>query len=547
MKAAWQSAAGIVLVTLVVYFPALRAGFVWDDDLLITGNSMVKADDGLYRFWFTTEARDYYPLTSSAWWLQWRLWGNNPTGWHAVNVLLHAVNALLVWIVLRRLKLAGAWWAALAFALHPVNVATAAWISEQKNTLSMLFSLVAVLVYLKFDKDDRWRWYGLSLASFALALLSKTAVVMLPVALLGCLWWRHGTVKVKDLIRTGPFFALSLVLGLVTVWFQQHRVLQGQVVGPGSFLDRLLMAGCVPWFYLYKTLWPFHLSAVYPRWDIRGADWRSYLPAIALAAGWTLLWWKRKTWGRGPFFTLGYFVVMLFPVMGFFDQSFYVYSFVADPWLYFPILGVIAWVAGAVAVLGKRMEGRQDFGPVLGVVALTGLGVLTWDRTHVYRTGETLWRDTVTRNPVAWMPHYNLGSALLATGRFREAIVPFEEAARLRPDAAKVHSNLGIALAQAGRLSEAQSHLEWALRLDPQQAEVHANLGHLLMLLGRTPEAIEHWEQALQINSGIAELHYDLGLAYEQTGKRDAARQHFERAVKLKPDFAEARNKLADR
>ena len=143
-----------------------RAGFVWDDDPLITDNPMVKSSDGLYRFWFTTDAPDYYPLTSSFWWLEWRLWGKNATGWHAVNVLLHAADVVLVWMVFRHLKIPGAWLAALLFAVHPVNVVTVAWISEQKNTLSMLFFAVAILLYLRFDETTtdgvtafRWRHF----------------------------------------------------------------------------------------------------------------------------------------------------------------------------------------------------------------------------------------------------------------------------------------------------------------------------------------------------------------------------------------------------
>ena len=234
-------------------------------------------------------------------------------------------------------------------------MATVAWISEQKNTLSMLFSAVAFLLYLRFYEDGRWRWYGFSLAAFLLALFSKTAVVMLPVVLLGCVWWVRGRLRWKDLVCSAPFFVFSLALGLVTIWFQHHRALQGHLVRSDGFLARLAAAGWVPWFYLYKTLLPVHLTLMYPKWSIDASRWVSYLPGALLFLCFLVFWRERRTWGRPLLFGLGYFVATLVPVLGFFDQGFYSYSLVADHWQYYSIVGVIALAVAAGEEACRKM------------------------------------------------------------------------------------------------------------------------------------------------------------------------------------------------
>ncbi len=143
----------ILLITVITYLPAWQDGFVFDDGTLILHNQLLKAPDGLQRIWFTTEAPDYYPLTWSLLWFEWHLWGNHPAGYHVVNVLLHAASAVLVWLVLRRLKIPGAWAAGLVFAIHPVNAATVCWVIEQKSTMAMLFYAASILLFLRFDEE----------------------------------------------------------------------------------------------------------------------------------------------------------------------------------------------------------------------------------------------------------------------------------------------------------------------------------------------------------------------------------------------------------
>lgn len=579
MKNAWKSpglgATVLILLTVAAYLPAWHAGFVFDDFSLILENPLIKVGDGLHRFWFTTQAPDYYPLTWSLWWLEWRLWGEHPLGYHMVNVALHAANAVLVWSILKRLKIPGAWFAGLVFAVHPVNVATVAWISEQKNTLSMLFYLAAILLYLRSEEDGRGWWYGLSLGAFLLALLSKTAVVMLPVVLLGCVWWTRGEVRWKDVQRSGPFFLASLAMGFVTIWFQSHRAMQNLGSPATGFAFRLAAAGWAPWFYLYKALLPVNLTVVYARWSIDASQWVSYVPGATLMGALAIFWWRRKTWGRACLFGVGYFVVTLFPVLGFFDQALYRATLVADHWQYCAIVGIIALAVAAAQWIGRRIgEQGRNWGMAAGLAVILALEMATWERSGVYADDATLWRDNLARNPNAWLAHNNLGNALQRAGKLAEAKEQYEQALLLMPDYPEAENNLGTALGEAGEYEQAIGHFVRALRMVPTYAQAHYNFGnalvHLgrptealtqyqealkirpdypeaqynmgiaLMQLGRVPEAIGHFEEALRIDPNDAEGHHDLGLALAQVGKYNEAMQHYEQALRIDPNYAEA-------
>jgi Tfp pilus assembly protein PilF len=504
----------IAVVTIVVYIPAIRGGFVFDDQKLIVENDLIKTRDGLYRFWFTTQAADYYPLTSSLWWLQWRLWGANPVGYHVVNVLLHAVNAILVWMILRGLKIPGAWLAGLVFAVHPVNVASVAWISEFKNTLSMLLFLTAIELYLAFDENQRWRFYGLSLVAFLLALFSKTAVVMLPIVLLGCVWWRRGRRGWNDVVRSAPFFVLSLVMGLVTLWYQYNPFRGEAAVRTEDFISRLAAAGWLPWFYLSKAVLPLDLCMIYPKWDVDGARVDSWLPGIGLVSCFALFWYKRRMWGRPSLFALGYFVVMLFPVLNLLQQGPYRLTSVADRWdhwQYYSIVAPIALVVGGFASACSRMGPRGRVAQLLASLAVVAaLGAATWVRAGVFGTAERLWRDTLAKNPNSLEAHNSLGNVLVESGRFDEAIQQFEYALRLRPNYANARNNLGVALARSGKTQEAVALYELALQVAPDFAAAHNNLGEALFQLGKTQEAIVQWQEALRIDPGCTEARSNL-------------------------------------
>jgi protein O-mannosyl-transferase len=565
----WWLAVLLTVAVVLAYQPVWHAGFVWDDDEFLTANPTVKSidfksADSLRQLWFTTASLDYYPMTYTMWWLESRLWGNNPLGYHLVNVILHALSAVLLWRVLLRLQIPGALLAAAIFALHPVNVESVAWISEGKNTLAMFFYAGTVLCWLKFEDSGLRRWYGLALAGFALALFSKTAVSPLPVVLLGMAWWRRGRVGWNDVGRIIPFFVMAAALGLVTVWFHSHRALGGEVVRTDDFWSRLAGAGWAVWFYLYKAVLPLNLAFVYPRWQIDPENVLSYIPLLLLAAALVLCW----RWGNAWFFGLGYFVVMLLPVLGFLNIYFMRYSLVADHWEYFAIIGPIV----LAAVIIRK--------PVLAAALLLALGALTWKQCGIYANSETLWRATLAKNPDSAMvrnnlsgelletgqvdeamqlcdsvlathpnevtAQFNLGRGLLARGRMDEAIVHFQKAQELQPANASIAYNIGLAYSKEGRMDAAIRYLQKAIQLQPDYAAAFCNLGFALLQEGRQTGAIAAYNKALELDPDYALAHNDLGGILLKLGRTDEAMGHFQRAAEIMPGFAEAHFNMAE-
>jgi len=512
----------LVAMVAVVYLPALSGGFVWDDDDHLTHNPHVAAPDGLRDIWTTLRASRYYPLTLTTFWAVRQLFGLHPLPYHVLNVVLHAANALMLWHVLRRLEVRGAWTAAALWALHPVMVESVAWITELKNTQSTFFLLAAVWCWL----DDRRGRSGWAVAAFAAALASKPAVVMLPVVLLLADWWRRGRVNIW---RTLPFFALSAAMALLTIIEQQHVILSdGAAEWRLSWGERCLLAGHAVWFYIGKLLWPADLTFVYPRWA-QFSVWPLVAAVTAVAVCWR--------W-RPVFFGVASFVALLVPVLGFWDIYYFRYSFVADHFNYLPSMALLALVP---AVAGRVVRDRrgQRWLTASGLVAL---GVLTWQQTGIFHDSRTLWEDTLAKNPACWMAHNNLGTTLEREGRDREAMAHYRTALQLKPDYADPHSNLGNQLVRQGRLEEALTEYCTALRIQPQSSQARYNYAIALTKLGRMDDAIRQYEILLQINPHHADAHFNLGMALIQQNRYEAAAARFADAYRLGRDPAAAHN-----
>ncbi len=543
----WLLAFVLVIVTFAAYQPTWHAGFIWDDDDHLTANPAMTAHHGLKLIWSSLAVGRYYPLTLTTFWVQRRLWGLHPLPYHLVNVAFHATNGVLVFLLLRRLRVRAAWLAAMLWALHPVNVESVAWITELKNTQSGLFFFLAVWCFLRCETGARRRWYGLALLCGLAALLSKPSTVVLPLALLLCVWWERRSWRRADILRIAPFLILALGMSALTVIEQRGHIQRENTaewnLGMG---ERFIVAGKAVWFYASKTVWPVRLTFVYPHWNLDAGSFWSWLPLAGLVAVGALLGARRRqSWARAGLFACGFFVLALLPVLGFVDVYYFRYSFVADHFQYLACLGLISLVASTGAAICERTgHWGRGLGTVAAAIALLTLGVSTWKQARIYQNSETLWGDTLAKNPRCWMAHNNLGAALVLLGRIQEAREHYEQSLQINPRNAEAHNNLGDVLLQEGKVGDAIGRYEQALRIKPDYADAHNNLGAALAQTGRIEEAIAHYEQALRIKPDYAEAHCNLGIALQDTGKIEEAIAHFERALRIKPDYADAHYSL---
>jgi len=536
-----------------VYRPAWHGELIWDDDTHLTRTEL-RTWAGLARIWAEPGAtQQYYPVVHSAFWIEHKLFGDAPTGYHFVNLALHAANAWLVALLVWRLAagaarsrndapeasgrlapLAAGCIAAGIFALHPVMVESVAWISELKNVLSTQFYLLATLAWLRFDEGRRTRWWWMSAGLFCLALGSKTVTATLPGALLVLAWWRRGALSWRrDVAPVIPFFAIGAAAGLFTAWFERALIGARGTEFTLPWLDRCLIAGRVAWFYAGKLLWPADLAFIYPRWSIDARDPVQYLWPVASASVLAALWLLRRRW-RGPLAGALFFGGTLLPVLGFFNVYPFLFSFVADHFQYVASLGVI--VPAAIAA-SRPLALPRWRAAALGTMAVLGvvLGVLTWRQSRMYADPLLLYRGTTRANPTCWMAWINLGGVHLYDRNLDEAIACYEEGLRLRPDLAKAHFDLGTALAFKDRMDEAIAEFREAVKLKPDYVKAHHNLGSALGKAERFAEAEREFRAVVRLQPDFAEAHRNLALVLDRMGRRDEALREFDAAVRLRP------------
>ena len=546
---------GLILVLAVVlaYQPVWLAGFIWDDDAVVTANPCIIGPLGIKEIW-TTRLADICPFTLTTFWLEYALWGLSPLPYHLANVLMHGADAIVLWRLLSSLRIPGAWLGAALWALHPVQVESVAWITEMKNTESALFFLLTILFFMKaleVEEVNTFRkrnWnYGLTLVFAALAMASKSSTAILPVVLSLCAWWKEGRWNGQSQAKVAPILLLAIGVGIVSAWIQKQQL--GTVADPQmvrTWLECLATAGYVVWFCLAKLIWPYPLMMVYPRWEIDANQWTSYLPLLAVLSVLFILWIKRKTPSRSYFFAFAYFVAALLPVLGLVNLSYFQHSFVADHFQYLASMGPLALAGAEMVRLANFLIPSRWLQTRLCAILLLTLGVWSWQRAWVYQNEGTLWTDTLAKNPNCWVGHNNLGIWFFQKGELDDAIAQYQISLKIHPHDPEVYNDLGRAFAQIGDWDEAIAEYTKALELNRDFAEAHGNLGVALYEKGETDKAIDEYRKALLLAPGNAVAHNNLGNALAQTGPPDEAIAEYHAALTINPDYAVAHNNLGN-
>lgn len=562
----WQKDRYIALlffaVILLVYSRALNGAFIWDDDKYISENPAMYSPHGLWQIWFEplSAGHQYYPLSFTAFWAGFHLWGLHTAGYHLLNIFCHAAASVLLWQILKRLKVPGALLAGALFALHPVSVMSAAWMNELKNTLSCALALGSIWAYVRFEglgvyagvdaAKRRWSWYAAAIVLFLLAMLAKTAVSFLPVSLLLILWWRKERLGWRELWPLLPMAGVVAGMGLLTIYVEHHASGATGKDFSVSFAEKIVISGHSFFFYLWKLLVPLRLSFVYPRWEINVWNWREYLWPVATVAVLAGLWLLRRRIGKGPFAAAMHFYIctslLVFMVVVYRMR----YSFVSDHWQYFGSMSVFALMGAGLAKILDALggwENRLARGLAIGLFSL--LGAMSWWQCGMYDDYETLWRWTIARNPGCWMAENNLGNYLLRRGHKDEAIGHLQKAIALKADYVLAIDNLGDAFMDTHRVDDAIAQYRKALAIKPDNELTLFYLGHALELKGGRSdldEAIGFYQKALEINPVYVPARLRLAKAFVDEGRMPEAIDLIQKTVDIVPDYPPALNDLAN-
>jgi tetratricopeptide (TPR) repeat protein len=563
-------AEGCVLFCLVfaIYVPSLSSSFIWDDDDYVTENTTLRSLGGLRQIWTEPQATpQYYPLVFTTFWVEQHLWGLNPAGYHFANAALHAANAVGVWLILRRLGIPGAWFAAAVFGLHPVHVESVAWVTERKNLLSASFYLLAIWQFLGWvegppagDRASRIHAagsYALGFCFFVGALLSKSVTCSLPAVLLLLRWWKVGRVRMREVAQIVPLFAVGAILAFNTAWLERAHVGASGTAFSWTMAERFLIAGRALWSYAIALVWPVDLCFIYTRWTVQTTAWWAW--AIALGAVMVpLALALRQRRLSGPLVAVLYFGGTLLPAIGFFNIFPMRYAFVADHYQYLASLGLLALVAawwfrpGASAAWSWRSPSPAhvaiDVRRAVAALVLLVLACLTWQRQSVFHDSAALWTQTLARNPTSMLANIQMGRVASRRKDFAAAERFFRNGLRYRTDdleTQEFETNLAHALSAQGRYDEATAEFRKALVRNPDYPEALNGLGNVESRERHYDSAIELYRRALAAQPRNAIIRLNLANALVASGRCAPAEKELRSVLEADPTSVAARLGLA--
>ncbi len=551
----------LVLVTLVVYVPVGKFDFQnYDTAKYVYENPYVKQGltaAGIRWAFTTTFHSNWHPLTWLSHMLDVELYGLAAGRHHLMNVLLHIVNALLLFGVLRRATgtvLQSSLVAAL-FAVHPLHIQSVVWVSQRKDLLSLLGGLLVIVSYLGYTRKPSIVRYLPVLVCFILGLMAKPMLVTLPFVLLLLDYWPLGRLQfgkpkipahqqlpgaasVGLIIEKLPLFILAAASCVITIYAQRSG---GAVGSLAAFpLDVRLANALVSYAgYIGKMIWPSNLAILYPHPGMPSI-WQVVVAGLILG-GITFL--AAKDSRSRPWFLVGWFWYSgtLVPVIGLVQVG---GQAMADRYAYLPLIGLYIIVAWGLDDLLSRSRHKPALSAMIAVLIIGALMFVTFQEVKYWQNSGTLFGRALEVTRGNYVAHNNLGTYLAGQGKTDEAIAHFEKAREINPNYDLAPFNIGLAYASRRQYQEAISYYRKALAINPEFAMAHQKLGLALYRLDRFDQAIENFKQALRINPANVEAYNQMGAALVRLGKLDQAVAAFQQALRIQPDYQEARFNL---
>ncbi len=552
--------AGLLLLTLAVYYPLRWGVFLWDDAAWLTNNPLIHHWRGFEIFWLSTKAMgevQYYPMTLSVLSIEYHLWGLQTLPYHLVNVLFQAANAVLLWLILRRLELSSAWLVAALFAIHPIQVETVGWVAEIKNLLSGFFYFLALLSFLKFigvgpkaaalsssanteKLYQNHQLYVISTILFLLGLLSKTAVCTLPVAILVILWWKDRWRDKEIVLRLIPWFIIAFIIGMVTVHVEHTSVGTHGADWRFTIGQRIFIAGHAFWFYIIKLLWPHPLLMIYPRWHLGNSV--GYIWAIAAVALFAFLWSMRDRMGRGPMAAMLFYLITIGPVLGFITFYTQLYSFVADHYQYLACIGPMVLAGELIYWLAdKAGQWKHAVALAAATVLLVVLGWISFNQSKLYDLDYTLWHYVYEHNRNSFIVKGLYGATLLERQEYGPAMVQLVAANAMHRHSLPVVFNLAAGYMVTGHFHRALHYYAWYLLHDPGAVDAWTNSANCLVALRAYEPAARDLAVALKLKPNFAAGWMELAHVSYLAGHLKYAEKFYRHAIRLDPVMAKVK------